>query len=162
MRPIPITATVTVTVTHRGRALARRAMPAYRERSARLVEALPGGADGPVLAEALNQWLTFFEPDSDGAPVLGVAVAPPAEGEADAVGRRAAGVAGILILGVHDETPAARAGLARGDLISAVAGVEVGSVADLERALRGVAPGGEVTLQVLRGAEPREVAVTIS
>jgi serine protease Do len=93
-------------------------------------------------------------------PQLGVAIAPSHVARRL---RRAVGLPeadGLLIRGVADDSPAARAGLARGDLIVAVAGQPVRGVDDLFGALRAAAPGGTLELTVLRGTEERTVQVT--
>ena len=92
-------------------------------------------------------------------PQLGVAIAP---GHVARRLRRAVGLPeaeGLLIRGVADDSPAARAALARGDLIVAAAGQPVRSVDDLFGALRAVS-GGVLELTVLRGTEERTVQVT--
>jgi serine protease Do len=89
---------------------------------------------------------------------LGVALAPPR------VARRLRGAVGLperdglLVQQVFDETPAATAGLRRGDLIVAVDGVDVDSIDVLYTALSG--QGGTLTLRILRGADESDVTVT--
>ena len=78
--------------------------------------------------------------------------------------RRAVGLPdteGLLIHQVTEDSPAARAGLASGDLIVAAAGQPVGGAADLFDALRG-AQGGTLELRVVRGADERTIRVTLS
>jgi DNA-binding MarR family transcriptional regulator len=149
---------VTVTLTDRGRKLVLAARPAYAERAARLVAGLPGEtASG--LGASLDAWLGFFEPDERTAPRLGVAVATSAMAKRM---RRAVGLAdvpGVLVLRVGRDTPAATAGLTRGDLITTAAGAPVHSVGDLDRAVR--AANGTVALAVLRGADPHELEVAL-
>jgi len=94
-------------------------------------------------------------------PQLGVAIAP---GHVARRLRRAVGLPdadGLLIRDVAEDSPAARAGLARGDLIVAVAGQPIGGVDDLFGALRAAGPGGTVELTVLRGTEERSVHVVL-
>jgi serine protease Do len=95
-------------------------------------------------------------------PQLGVAIAP---GHVARRLRRAVGLPeaeGLLIRDVSEDSPAARAGLARGDLIVAAAGQPTRTADDLFGVLRGSAPGGSVELTVLRGTEERTVLVTFS
>jgi serine protease Do len=76
--------------------------------------------------------------------------------------RRAVGLpdqSGVLIRSVADSSPAARAGLERGDLIVRAGGVEVDGVDALYRALDSVTPGSVLELEVLRGAEERHVTI---
>jgi serine protease Do len=94
-------------------------------------------------------------------PQLGVAIAP---GHVARRLRRAVGLPeadGLLIRGVAEDSPAARAGLARGDLIVAIAGQAISGIDDLSGALRAAGPGGTVDLTVLRGAEERSVHVVL-
>jgi serine protease Do len=94
-------------------------------------------------------------------PQLGIAIAP---GHVARRLRRAVGLPeadGLLIRGVADDSPAARAELARGDLIVAAAGQPVRAVDDLFGALRAAAPGGTIELTILRGTEERTVHVVL-
>lgn len=150
---------VTVTITDRGRTLVQAARPAYAERAQRLAEGLPEGA-APALGEQLRAWLAFFEPDERLAPRLGVAVAPAAVAVRM---RRAVGLPdehGVLVLRVGRETAAQAAGVSRGDLITQAGTTPVRSIGDLERAVR--AADGSIALKVLRGAEARELQVTLA
>jgi serine protease Do len=91
-------------------------------------------------------------------PRLGVAIAP---GHVARRLRRAVGLPetdGLLIREVTADSPAARAGLARGDLIVAVAGQPVARVDDLFSALSATA-GGTVEVRVIRGADERTIQV---
>jgi serine protease Do len=93
-------------------------------------------------------------------PRLGVAIAP---GHVARRLRRAVGlpeVEGLLIREVTDPSPAARAGLAQGDLIVAAAGRPVRTADDLFDALQ-TAGGGTVELSIVRGADERVVQVTL-
>jgi S1-C subfamily serine protease len=91
--------------------------------------------------------------------VLGVGIAPAP------VARRlrsAVGLAdrdGALVRGVADGSPAADAGIARGDLIVAVGDTPVADPSDLESALAAVHPGDVVTVQLVRGSD--ELSVTV-
>jgi len=94
-------------------------------------------------------------------PQLGIAIAP---GHVARRLRRAVGLPdadGLLIRDVAEDSPAARAGLARGDLIVAVAGQPVSGADDLFGALRTAGPDGTVDLTVLRGTEERSVHVVL-
>jgi len=94
-------------------------------------------------------------------PQLGVAIAP---GHVARRLRRAVGLPdaeGLLIREVSEDSPAARAGLARGDLIVAAAGQPVRTADDLFGALRAAAAGGSLELTVLRGTEERSVHVVL-
>jgi len=92
-------------------------------------------------------------------PRLGVALAPP---RAARRLRAAVGLPerdGLLVRGVEEDSPAARAGIQRGDLLVAAAGRELTGVDDLFDALEPAA--GELTLRVVRGTEERDVRVAL-
>jgi serine protease Do len=93
-------------------------------------------------------------------PRLGIAIAP---GHVARRMRRAVGLPdreGLLIRQVTEESPAARAGLAPGDLIVSVAGQQVSSPDDLFDALQAAA-GGTAELGLVRGTEERSVRVVL-
>jgi serine protease Do len=91
---------------------------------------------------------------------LGVAIAPPRVARRL---RRAVGLPerdGVLVRAVEDGSPAARAGLERGDLIVAAAGSEVGRLDALYEALDGARSTGTLELTIVRGSDERSVTVT--
>jgi serine protease Do len=94
---------------------------------------------------------------------LGVAVAPPRVARRL---RRAVGLPereGLLVRAVEDDSPAAVAGVERGDLIVAAGEGEIDGVDALYTALDGVpAAGGELELAIVRGTEDRVVTVTFA
>jgi len=97
--------------------------------------------------------------ESTTPPRLGIAIAP--EHVARRL-RRAVGlpeIEGLLVREVTEPSPAARAGLAQGDLIRAVAGQPVRTADDLFDALP--AAGGTVELSIVRGVEERTVQVVL-
>jgi S1-C subfamily serine protease len=74
--------------------------------------------------------------------------------------RRAVGLSqrdGLLVREVEDDSPAARAGVAEGDLIVAAAGRDVTSVDDLFDVLGSVAAEQPLELTLVRGDEERKV-----
>ena len=92
-------------------------------------------------------------------PQLGIAITP---GHVARRLRRAVGLPdteGLLIHGVAEDSPAARAGLASGDLIVAAAGQPVRTVDDLSGALQ--AAGDTIELDVLRGTDERSIQVAL-
>jgi len=108
-------------------------------------EALRGRVDALARGESVR------------APQLGIAITP---GHVARRLRRAVGLPdteGLLIRGVAEDSPAARAGLAPGDLIVAAAGQPVRTVDDLSGALR--AAGETIELTVLRGTDERSIQV---
>jgi len=93
-------------------------------------------------------------------PRLGVALAPP---RASKRMRAAVGLddrEGLLVRAVQDGSPAAAAGLARGDLLVAAGGRPLAGVDDLFDALE--AADGALTLTIVRGSEERDVAVDLA
>ena len=66
---------------------------------------------------------------------------------------------GILVTSVNDNSPAAKAGLKAGDVITAVDGEKVTSPGDISRAI-GKKQDGPVTLTVVRDRNTRSVIVT--
>ena len=109
-------------------------------------EALRGRVDALARGESVR------------APQLGIAITP---GHVARRLRRAVGLPdteGLLIRGVAEDSPAARAGLASGDLIVAAAGQPVRTVDDLSGALQ--TAGEAIELSVLRGTDERSIQVT--
>jgi serine protease Do len=77
--------------------------------------------------------------------------------------RRAVGLPdtdGLLIRDVADDSPAARAALAQGDLITAAAGHPVHTPDDLYDALQAAA-GGAIALTIIRGTSEQTIQVTL-
>ena len=91
---------------------------------------------------------------------LGVAIA---SGQVARGLRRAVGlpeVDGLLVRGVEEDGPAARAGLEEGDLLVAVGERELHTFDDLAEALE--SSTGTIELRVLRGTEERAVSVDLN
>jgi serine protease Do len=145
---------------------------------------LPGSSGGPVLdaggrllginTHRLGEGFYLAIPadetlrDKAGALARGESAAHPQLGVALAPGhvarrlRRAVGLPeaeGLLIRDVSEGSPAARVGLAQGDLIVAAGTGPVRTVDDLFEALE-AARGGTLELQILRGADERTIQVT--
>ncbi len=97
--------------------------------------------------------------ESASRPQLGITITP---GHVARRLRRAVGLPdtdGLLIRDVAEDSPAARAGLAPGDLIVAAASQPVRTVDDLSGALQ--AAGDTNELNVLRGTEERSIQVAL-
>lgn len=90
---------------------------------------------------------------------LGVAIQPVTEDIAAAIGLSTA--AGVMIGDVTADAPAAKAGIRRGDVVTAVDGTTVETPRDLTRAVAGARPGTEVTIDLLRAGVPTAFAVTL-
>jgi S1-C subfamily serine protease len=97
------------------------------------------------------------------APVrvrLGVGIAPARQARQL---RRAVGLPdreGLLVRMLEEDGPAHRAGIRTGDLLVAANGRALASSEDLYEVLDGLAPGGALTVQVVRGTEELTLAVT--
>jgi serine protease Do len=116
--------------------------------------AIPAGEQLRAKADALGRG------EAAARPRLGIAIAPRHVARRL---RQAVGLPdtdGLLIREVADESPAARAGLARGDLIVAAGGQPVARIDDLFDALP-AAGGGMIELRVIRGAEERTIQVVL-
>jgi serine protease Do len=94
------------------------------------------------------------------APRLGVAVAPPrlARRLRSAVGLPERD--GVLVRAVQDGSPAAVAGLGRGDLLVAAGGCPLDGLDGLYEALDAARSVGRLELVVVRGTEEHEVTVS--
>jgi serine protease Do len=117
-----------------------------------LILALPADAAMQRRAEALAAGKATERPR------LGIAIAP-----ARAARRMRAAVGlperdGLLVRGVVADSPAAKAGVERGDLLVGVNGNPLSSVDELFDALEA---GGGLSLDVLRGTEERTVEVPL-
>jgi serine protease Do len=91
---------------------------------------------------------------------LGVAIAPPRVAKRL---RRAVGLPerdGVLVRGVQDGSPAANAGLERGDLIVAAGERDIDGVDVLYEALDAARADGRLELTIVRGIDERTVPVT--
>lgn len=64
---------------------------------------------------------------------------------------------GVVVADVMPNTPAAKAGLQRGDVVTAVNGKDVANPEELRQAIRAAGAGQELTMKVARGKETREV-----
>jgi serine protease Do len=81
---------------------------------------------------------------------LGVSVEDPEPGQA-----------GVLVAGVERGGPAARAGLRAGDQVLTVNGEHLDSTRALTRAVAATEPGGDVKIELRRGRQTMNLAVTV-
>ena len=119
-----------------------------------LILAIAAGADLWERVEALAGG------DAPRRPRLGVAIAPARVARRL---RRAVGLPdrdGLLVHGVERGSPAADAGLEKGDLLVATGERRLAHVDDLHAALEGLA--GELRLTAVRGTDEREVVVALT
>ncbi len=121
-----------------------------------LIVAIPAGAHLAERAERL------WSGDNVRPLRLGVAIAPPRVARRL---RRSVGlphVDGLLVRSVADDSPAAAAGIERGDLIAGAAGRPLAGVDDLYEALDALATGDSLDLRVVRGTTERDVVVAFA
>ncbi len=71
------------------------------------------------------------------------------------------GNVGVLVAGVQRRSPAAKAGIKKGDVLTALNHEAVGEVAAFRAKISGLAPGTQASLTVWRAGETRELTVTI-
>lgn len=71
------------------------------------------------------------------------------------------GDAGVMVGKVFEDTPAAKAGLRVGDIITQVDGTRVESTFDITRALRGKKKGDQVRVDYMRDRAPLQTFVTL-
>jgi S1-C subfamily serine protease len=117
-----------------------------------LILALPVAA----LRERIDQ---LARGEASATPRLGVAVAPPRVARRM---RRAVGLPereGLLVRGVEDDSPAAAAGIERGDLIARAGGRDIDSIDALYAVLDALPDSKRLPLIVVRGTEERELEV---
>jgi serine protease Do len=90
---------------------------------------------------------------------LGVQIQPVTQDVADAMGLSNA--QGALVAAVSDDTPAARAGVKAGDVVTAVGDQTVKSPKDLSRLVADLSPGDKEKLSLMRDGKSMDVDVTI-
>jgi serine protease Do len=91
---------------------------------------------------------------------LGVQVQPVTAGIAESLGMKNA--AGALVDEAKADTPAAKAGIQAGDVITAVNGNAVKDSRTLAREISGMAPGSSARLDILRKGEAKSITVTLA
>ncbi|MFA6155010.1 DegQ family serine endoprotease [Mesorhizobium sp.] len=90
---------------------------------------------------------------------LGVEIQPVTPDVASAIGLDHAG--GALVSQINGDSPAAKAGVETGDVITNFAGREIKDPKDLSRAVADVAPGARETLGVWRKGKAVDIAVDV-
>jgi serine protease Do len=91
---------------------------------------------------------------------IGVQVQPVTPGIAESLGLKNA--SGALVDEARADTPAAKAGIQAGDVITAVNGSAVKDSRTLAREISGMAPGSMARLDILRKGEQKSINVTLA
>lgn len=149
-----------VRLTAEGLRLFDKVAPLHLANEERLLSSLTHD-ERAILARLLSKLLLSFESGTVqvGQP-LGMRLEPAhlARYRRTAVGL--SDTPGLLVAETIEGTPAASAGLARGDLIIAVDGIECRSEDVLADAIGRAGPGGQLRLSVLRGDNHHRITVT--
>jgi serine protease Do len=90
---------------------------------------------------------------------LGVQIQPLSKDLADSLGLSTE--KGALVDSAQDGTPAAKAGLRAGDVVTAVNGEPVGTARELSRKIAGLKPGTKVELSYLRNGRQQTASVEL-
>jgi serine protease Do len=90
---------------------------------------------------------------------LGVQIQPVTAGIADSLGLKKA--AGAMVDQPQDDSPAAKAGIQSGDVITAVNGTPVKDARDLARTIGTMTPDSSVKLDIIRQGEQKTVSLTL-
>lgn len=90
---------------------------------------------------------------------IGVQIQPVTAEIADAIGLKAP--AGALVADATAQGPAAKAGLRRGDTITAINGTAIKDARDLSRRIADVKPGDQIKVTVWRDGRERAIAIEV-
>jgi len=91
---------------------------------------------------------------------LGVQVQPVTAGIAESLGLKDA--AGALVAEAQPDTPAAKAGIQPGDVITAVNGTAIKDSRSLAREISAMGPGSSAKLDILRKGDSKTITVTLA
>lgn len=90
---------------------------------------------------------------------LGVQIQNVTKDIADSLGLNPA--AGALVSGAQDDSPAKKAGIVAGDVITKVNGAAVANPKELAREIAGIIPGSNVTITVWRNGKAQDFTVAL-
>ena len=90
---------------------------------------------------------------------IGVQIQPVTTEMADAIGLKEA--KGALVAEAQGNGPAAKAGIKRGDTITAVNGEEIKDARELSRKIANIAPGSKVSVTLYREGHSRDVTFEV-
>ena len=91
---------------------------------------------------------------------LGVQIQPVTAGIADSLGMKKA--EGAMVDAPQSGSPAAKAGIQSGDVITAINGTPIKDARDLARTIGGMAPDSSVKLDLLRQGQTKTVSLTLA
>ena len=91
---------------------------------------------------------------------IGVQIAPVTKEVAESIGLGKA--QGVLVRGVEEGSPAEKAGIEAGDIITRFDGKPIEKPADLPRAVGNTKPGSQVSLTVFRRGSTKDLKVTVA
>ena len=91
---------------------------------------------------------------------IGVQIAPVTKEVAESIGLGKA--QGVLVRGVEEGSPAEKAGIEAGDIITRFDGKTIEKPADLPRAVGNTKPGSQVPLTVFRRGSTKDLKVTVA
>jgi len=91
---------------------------------------------------------------------IGVQIAPVTKEVAESIGLDKA--QGVLVRGVEEGSPAEKAGIEAGDIITRFDGKPIEKPADLPRAVGNTKPGSQVSLTVFRRGATKDLKVTVA
>jgi serine protease Do len=91
---------------------------------------------------------------------LGVNIQPVTPEIAEGLGIKE--TQGALVSDAQPDTPAAKAGIKAGDVVTKVNGKQVKDARDLSRRISSIAPGANVKITVLRNGQEREFSVSLA
>ncbi len=131
-----------------------RIVPVHLANEARLLSALRPD-EQQTLADLLRRLNASFEVrTTDVAASLGLTLEPAHLARARRQSVGLSDVPGLLVVGVEPHSPAAAAGIERGDLLTEMDGAAVISSTGLAVQLEGLADRRSVRIEILRGDDP--------
>jgi serine protease Do len=118
----------------------------------------PPDPQGAVIATDQGRRMIYFH--GGDSPWLGITVADVKAQKAREL--KLPGEYGAIVQDVREGSPAAKAGLEKGDVILQFAGERVRSVAELRRLVQETPPGRKVSIEISRGGRTQTLSAEIS